>query len=252
MAGTFKGTATFGTTTLTYSSYGDATFMRVDSSGTPLWAIKVGGTSSCTGCGYGKHGIVADGSGGAFVTGSFSGSASFGSFSLRSGVARCCGRNPEGIWDDVFILRVNSAGTVLWAERAGGGSARGYGIARDDSGGVFVAGGFESTMRLDWGDLGLMSWGKKDGFVLRLNSAGARVWSIKLGGAGYDEALAIAADGAGGALVTGYFTSATLHLGNSTSATFDAITLTGGSSKNVFVTRLSSNGTVLWAVKAGG
>jgi len=60
------------------------------------------------------------------------------------------------------------------------------------------------------------------------------------GGVNNDEALDIAQDAAGNAVVTGFFKG---------SATFGSVTLNSvGGSQDVFVAKYDTNGNVLWAV----
>jgi hypothetical protein len=80
VTGYFKNTATFGTTQITSSGAEDIFTAKYDASGDLVWVKKIGATSSD----YGR-GISADNAGNCYVTGSFTGSVSFGSIILNNG-----------------------------------------------------------------------------------------------------------------------------------------------------------------------
>ena len=156
------------------------------------WAVEVEGTASSSG-----NGIAHDGAGGAFVTGVFSGTASFGDTSLTS----------RGSFD-AFVLHVTASGLIDWAVQAGGASYdydQGYGIAHDGAnGGAFVTGTFAGEAH--FGSYAVTSRGVYAVFVMHVTASGVIDWALQLGGAADDIGLSIASDGAGGVLVTGHFT----------------------------------------------
>ena len=72
----------------------------------------------------------------------------------------------------------------------------------------------------------------------------AKSWAVQAGGGFYDEGHGIAHDGAGGALVTGFFSG---------KASFGSMSLTSqGRSADAFVMRVTASGAIDWAVQAGG
>ena len=227
VTGFFSGKASFGSMSLTSQGRSaDAFVMRVTASGAIDWAVQAGGASY-----DGGHGIAHDGAGGALVTGYFSGKASFGSVSLTSQGSA-----------DAFVMHVNSSGVIDWAVQAGGASYDGgHGIAHDGSGGALVTGHFSG--KATFGSMSLTSQGSADAFVMRVTSSGAIDWTVQAGGASYVEGKGIAHDGAGGALVTGYFIG---------SATFGSMSLTSQGGADAFVMHVISSGAIDWAVQAGG
>ena len=78
IAGSFTGTATFGTNTLTSAGQTDAFIAKYNNAGALLWVRRAGGPGFDA-----ANGIAVDGAGNCYVTGSFEGSADFG----RSAVA---------------------------------------------------------------------------------------------------------------------------------------------------------------------
>lgn len=122
------------------------------------------------------------------------------------------------------------------------------GVASDGQGGAFVVGTFGSNVAGSTATFGghqLTSSGGTDAFVMHVTSSGSVSWAIRMGGNNNDEGRAIVADGAGGALVAGYFQY---------TATFGAwsSTLTADSGINVFVMRIDSSGTIAWVSQSGG
>ena len=204
------------------------------------WAVGAVGTDIIA-----ATSIAHDGAGGALVTGWFSGEASFGSTSLQS--------LGEDHTYDVFVMHVMASGAIDWAVRAGGTSFDlSYGIAHDGAGGALVTGYFngEATFgstsfeaKRDYDVRGMPS---SDIFVMHVTASGAIDWAVQAGGPNDEEGSGIACDGAGGALVTGYFAG---------TASFGNTSLASGSNlhtgRNPFVMHVSAAGAIDWAVQGG-
>jgi hypothetical protein len=230
----------------------DMHVMRVNREGVPQWTVRAGGDAA-------GQAVAFDGAG-ALVTGTFSGTLSGPSFSLESS----SGTN-------VFVLRVSGAGTVEWSvqaagpcrlwERAGwcgnilnvqaGGPSLAVapphagGIAADGLGGAHVVGHFFEGA---WfGSTYLKSRGGSGLFVMRVSSAGAIDWAVQAGGELSTHGSAIAADGSGGAFVTGDFVGSSRQ-----PAYFGSTALTTAGGTDTFVMRMSGAGAILWVVRAGG
>jgi hypothetical protein len=176
VTGSFQGTATFGSTTLTSAGSYDAFVAKIDASGTYLWATKAGGTATDEGSGIST---LSDGS--AIVTGSFSGTATFGSTTLTSAGSQ-----------DVFVAKIDAAGAYVWATQAGGVSTdQGRGVSTVSDGSAIVTGYFQGTAT--FGSTTLTSAGSSDVFVAKIDASGTYVWATKAGGTSWDEGLAISA-----------------------------------------------------------
>jgi hypothetical protein len=98
VAGSFRGSATFGTTILDAGGFEDAYVARIDAGGTWTWARSAGGTSSVDDGAY-TQGMSVLADGGALVVGYFAGAATF-----RNALASAGG----GI--DVFVARIGASG----------------------------------------------------------------------------------------------------------------------------------------------
>ncbi|MEE8574589.1 MAG: SBBP repeat-containing protein, partial [Thermodesulfobacteriota bacterium] len=114
------------------------------------------------------------------------------------------GSNAGGV--DVFVTKMNAAGSALVYSTYLGGSSTEYGfsIAVDSSGAAYVTGhtysaNFPTASAID----GTLS-GTFDAFVTKLNAAGSALeYSTFLGGTGGEGAKSIAVDSSGNAYVTG-------------------------------------------------
>ena len=79
VAGYLNGSATLGNTTVKTKGSGDILVAKIYSTGKFAWAANAGGTDADEG-----HGVAVDSSGNLYVTGSFNGTATFGSTSLTA------------------------------------------------------------------------------------------------------------------------------------------------------------------------
>lgn len=159
---------------------------------------------------------------------------------------------------DIFVLKLNSAGTALaYATYLGGnGDDAGFGIAVDSAGNAYVTGlttstDFPTANALQPQIAGTVSQGLPvhpfDAVVTKLNAAGsALVYSTYLGGAGDDEGIGLAVDGAGSAYVTGRTTSTDFP-------TVNALASTNAAGFDAFVTKFGPEGTnLVYSTYLGG
>ena len=212
VTGYFRGTASFGNTTLTSSGQDDIFVAKLDSNGNWLWAKKAGGTNNDEG-----HGIATDSSGNSYVTGYFYGTASFGSTTLTSSGDI-----------DIFVAKLDSSGNWLWVKQAGGASTdHGNSITIDSSGNSYVTGYFYSVTA-SFGTTTLTSNGESDIFVAKLDSSGNWLWAKKAGGAYYDYGYSIATDSSGNCYLSGSFSG---------TASFGGINLTSSGGEDIFVAK---------------
>jgi len=111
-------------------------------------------------------------------------------------------------YSDVFVTKLNAAGTALVFSTYIGGSDRdaGSAIALDASGNIYIAGYTRSTnFPATYGVLRNTSAGGEDAFVAKLGPDGSYLaYSTYLGGSGNDRAQAIAVDASGNAYIAGY------------------------------------------------
>jgi hypothetical protein len=181
-------------------------------------------------------GIAVDASGNVYVTG-FAGSTDFptivGAFQTTFG----------GGVADVFISKLNSAGSALVYSTFVGGSAfdQGTGIVIDASGNAYVVGGtFSNDFPTTPGAFQTTSRGGDKAFVSKLNRSGSALsYSTYLGGSTSDAGFGIALDASGNAYVTGFTFS------NDFPTTPGAFQTTLRGIANVFVSKLNPTGSAL-------
>lgn len=161
----------------------------------------------------------------------------------------------SGGWDpshygdaDGFVVKLSPTGTHLWSTYLGGAYFDGVNaVAVDSANNVLVTGGTDSDGWVSYGwDTTLDD--ARDAFVVKLNPAGAHLWSTYLGGGGIerwdDVGHGIAVDSADNVLVTGH-----THTDGWVSGGYD--TSHDGSSEG-FIVKLSPGGAHLWSTYVGG
>lgn len=227
VTGDFEGSATFGPFLLTGPGSDDAFVAKLNASGVVQWAKNVSGAGSSS---FGL-GLKVDSSGNVYTTGSFTGTANFGSPVNSNGSA------------DAFAWKLDTSGNSVWAIGLGGiGYDTGYGLGLDSSGNPYVVGSFSNLV--NFGATPLTSTGLSDIFVTKLSaSTGSVTWATQMGGSDYDEGYAIALDSSNNVFVTGYFNQ---------TATFGGFSLTSTGGDDAFVAKLSNTGTVTWVRGLGG
>ena len=136
--------------------------------------------------------------------------------------------------NDIFVVKYDANGNVLWAKSAGGTSHDiAYGISTDAGGNVLLTGDFYSPS-ISFGTTTLTSAspGASDVFVVKYDANGNVLWAKSAGGIFTDIGYDISTDASGNVLVTGYF--------NSPSISFGTTTLTNAGGADVFVVKLGS------------
>ena len=142
---------------------------------------------------------------------------------------------------DAFVIKLNAQGNaLLYATYLGGtGNEEGFGIAVDTTGDIYVAGTTFSNNFPVVNALQTTFGGSRDAFAVKLRPAGGGasdlLYSTYLGGAGDEEATAVAADVSGNLYLTGYATSANYP---TTANAFDT-SLAGASGGDAVVTKLN-------------
>lgn len=173
VAGGFSGTQTFGTIALQASGNSDVFYAKLDSEGNFIIAKKYGGAGEESGaC------VAVDNQGNAYLLGEFLGTSTFGATSLSSA---------SSYYADVFTIRLNSDGEVVWAKRIGG---QGYDWAKaiqvDSVGNLYILCYFGSTTNASFETTPIV------GGFLKIDINGNLIWSRQIK---YGSDLAIASDG---------------------------------------------------------
>jgi hypothetical protein len=191
--------------------------------------------------------IAVDGLGNAYLTGLTS-SLTFPGISGSSIQAA----NLGGFFD-VFVTKVNPAGTaIVYSTFLGGsGAEHGNSIAVDGAGNVYVTGNTTSTTfpGVNGSSIQPAPGGGVDAFLTKINATGtAIVFSTFLGGGGDDSGNGVAVDGAGNVIVMGNTTSTTFPGVNGSS-----IQPANGGGVDLFVAKINPAGTaIVYSTFLGG
>ncbi|MDP6639774.1 MAG: hypothetical protein QF817_01750, partial [Candidatus Poseidoniaceae archaeon] len=106
-------------------------------------------------------------------------------------------------------------------------------VVSDSHGNVYIHGTFSNTISL--GSTNLTSAGNRDMFVAKFSSDGILIWALRGGGTGSDQGYGgLVLDSNGSVIVTGIFSSS--------GASFGTTSLSGSSSENLYVAKISSTG----------
>jgi hypothetical protein len=177
----------------------DIYVVKLDSTGKVVWTKTIGGSSWDE-----AYSIIQSSDGGYVVAGS---TRSFGAG-----------------WDDIYVVKLDSSGNVLWAKTIGGSNYDvAYSIIQSSDGGYVVAGYTES-----------FGAGGRDFYVVKLDSAGNVVWTKTIGGSSWDEAYSIIQSSDGGYVVAGRTQSF------------------GAGYDDMYIVKLDSSGNVQWTKTIGG
>lgn len=223
-------TLSIGSTTLTCAGSQDVFVSKSDPSGNPLWAISIGGSGQER-----ALSIKTDAAGNIYIGGHFA------SPSLDVAGSITLTNNGQS---DIFVIKLDSDGAVLWAKSAGStGDDFGYSLAVDATGNVYVTGTFFGTS-LTFGSTTLSSiaW---DIFLVKYDTDGNVQWARKQDGFGSynEEAYAVATDASGNVIIGGSITG---------TVKFDSTVLFGSIYTLSFLVKFDTNGNVLWAKQATG
>ena len=137
-----------------------------------------------------------------------------------------------------------------WGHGIGGsGWDRAYDVTTDNEGNVYITGVFGGTVDFDPGPdiYSLSSHGEIDAFITKLSQDGAFIWAGHMGGTAEDYSNACQVDADGNVYITGYF-NGTADFDPGTEETI----LVSAGSKDIFITKLSPDGTHIWSHNIGG
>ena len=218
----YSPTITFGSYTLTNVGVTDAFLVKYDANGNVLWATSAGGTDDDCG-----RFLALDASGNVYVIGYFfSSTITFGSYTLTN----------VGL-SDVFLVKYDANGNVLWATSAGGTDTdESCSLALDASGNAYVTGNFSSPT-ITFGATTLTNSGSYDIFLVKYNANGNVLWATSAKGITGDWSSSLALDASGNAYVTGCSFSPTITFGSYT------LTIVNDHKNDMFLAKMKSGNT---------
>jgi hypothetical protein len=177
--------------------------------------------------------VATDAHGNVYMTGTFLGKAHFGDIELTG----------EG--RDIFLVKYDTKGKVLWAQRAGSRTDDfAHALAIDKDGNCIVVGSFLG--KINFGTDTLVSAGQNDIFIAKYDPKGKLLWAKRAGGNSSDHATTIALDKNGNSYIGGFFKdtmwfSADLSVVSKRASAF-----------NMFIAKYDNKGNPQWAKQIGG
>jgi hypothetical protein len=237
--------------------YRDTFVAKYTSDGIVQWAKQPGiGRGDDFGAG-----IAVDGSGNIFVAGAFSHNFTFYStpFSYFTMLSTS---TPTGLGNtNMFIVKLNSSGNFLWANRAGGTSLdSGSDLVVDGHGNAYVTGSYYSSSGITFFRnlnhtstpvITLGYSGSGDSFLVKYTPGGGVAWARMLQGTGNDYASAITRDTDNNVYVAGHFTGHITFSSAGTSAP-TVLVAENAADRDAFIVKYNPAGSVLWARKSTG
>lgn len=217
----------------------DMFISKMNGAGEFQWARQIGGAEWEQG-----SSITLDGEGNIYITGGFQGIVDF---NPDTGISDTLFLNATGTSFDIFVLKLNPDGTLIWAKQFGGNNTDfGHAIIADNESSVYVTGRF-----IDVADFNpdiddtyyLNSSGFEDVFICKLDSTGSFNWAMKLGEGDYDSGESIKVDRDNNVYAAGGF-SGTVDFDPGTGI-FNLTSSSG--SLDSYVLKLSKDGNFLWA-----
>ncbi len=231
VCGFITGTVNFGGGVSLSANAGsqDAFIAKFNAAGQAIWA-RSGGSS---GSSDRANAVAIDGSGNVFITGQFTGEATFGPFTLSG----------SGATNDIFIVKYDPNGNELWAKKGSGtGLNRGLGITTDSQGAAYVTGQFSGDITFDnfYPNTILNAL-----FLVKYAGDGSEAWFRWAGGSNQSIGYGIASNGTNVYLTGDCGQSITFLGGTGTNV------ITTGYQNAVFIAGFGSNGNYLWGTSEG-
>ncbi len=200
------------------------------------WATLYGNTSTDY-----VYGLCNDVTGNVIVTGNMNANV----FPITQGVYQTA----FGGAVDVTVVKFGANGNRIWSTYYGGtGGDYGSAIANDGDELVVVGGTYSDPFPLSAAPFqGIYGGGSYDGFVLRLDATGNRIWCTYFGTTGHDYLANVKVDGNGDIISSGF--SNTTGLG--TAGVFQQ-NYAGGTSFDALLAKFTPGGTRTWCTYYGG
>lgn len=222
----------------THGGYVDAFLTKFNCNGVLQWGTYYGGPEFDDG-----FACAVDGSGNVFLSGwtrSVTAISYLGHQDMYGGDADLLNGS------DAFLVKFNASGVRQWATYYGGNDKDiGYSCAVDSMGNVYLAGLTLSTAAIASGGHQNTHGGGYDGFLVRFNGSGSRLWSTYYGGAEYDHlnSVSVSQDNV-------FIGGITNSLSAIASGGFQNIY--GGGTHDGFLVAMKSDGERQWATYYGG
>jgi len=190
----------FGVDTLINGGVYNMFIVKYDPSGNLIWA-----NGSATTGQVNAYGIANDATGNIYVIGQYESVAKFANINLANAG-----------YTDIFIVKYNASGNVIWAKGIGGTTYDwGFGITTDALNNVYITGHFNSSS-ITFGTFTLVNAGGYDIYVTKYNASGNVIWAKRAGNTSYDDSFSVTCDYIGNIYITGRYYSSSISFGTDT------------------------------------
>jgi len=217
----------------------DAFILKLDTLGNFIMALAFSGTSGNNG-----SAICTDSQGNIYTTGSIRGTADLdpgpGTYELTSPVF------PD---PTIFVSKLSSTGSFIWAFILGEPFVSGTNISADEQNNIYISGPFTNTVDFDPGSgiYNVTAAGAIDTYIAKFDAQGSLAWAVSMGGTESEMPLDHAVDASGNVYQGGYFSG---------TADFDPgpadFSLTSAGEDDAYIWVIDKNGDFVWAAQMGG
>lgn len=172
MSGHFTSSFMVGSNQLVNGGGYDVFLIKFDSSGTPAWSKRAGGTGNENATFIG----VNDGNE-VVMGGRFTGNTTLGATTATS----------AGDYD-FFVAKFDNSGNISWAKTGGGSAFDNVECVYISNTAIYVGGRFESPS-FTFNSHTFTSNGGADALMMKFDNSGTMLWANSFGGSGFDQAL---------------------------------------------------------------
>ena len=232
ISGYFSTDLVYGNKSLSSSGQIDAFIMKINNSGTLQWASQTNGASSEF-----YRDVAVDNAGNAYVTGSFYGIVTIGSYTVTTPT------------QDMVTVKYNGAnGTPIWVQQSNStspGNCSAYSIAADRFGNIYVLGSYGGGIT-NFQSYSLNSSNPYDYFISKINSGGSYSYAYDAGDIPDGSLYNVATDTAGNIYIAGNFGGFFPY-----TATIGGLTITSSHNSDIFAAKFNSSFTMQWLHQGG-
>ncbi len=246
ITGMYRDSLVFGSDTLinpnTNSNY-NGYIAKNDAGGNAIWALNIGGSMMTT-KGNSEEGkdIAIDQDGNIYCVGTFEKGYTKINYMSNGQKKTYTLTSNDFKYKDIFLLKYNVDGNLLWAKAFGGTSSKDYVncMAIDASGNVII-GGYWTNGSISLDTYTFSNNGERDGYVFSVDGNGNILWANVISGTSFDEITDVVASDY--IYVTGYVESDVI-IGSGS--------LTNNGVADIVLVKYDQAGNVKWANIYGG
>lgn len=161
--------------------------------------------------------------------------------------------------NDAFIVKYDSNGTTLWAAHVGGtGTTQSLGIATDVRGDVVISGRYDDSSPITIYNADASPFGtlpstsmQLNTFAVKYNTDGTAQWAARITGGTANSGNKITIDASQNVYMIGEYLFLPVTIYNSDGSS-SGIILPCSGTKDTFIVKYNSVGTVIWATRVAG